>query len=257
MKRLGVLIPPSNTMMETELNHWAPPSVTMHYHRLYRDSVPQITRKSLMTMIERLEESASLLAMAQVDLMVFGCTSASILEGSGWDQKISQRIEAATGIPAIATGTAMVEALRSRGIQKVALATPYPDDVTQLEATFLENNGFSVVGLGCLGIIDSYGIPVTPLEKVYQRAMQVELIKRGLKAEHEHEIKVYYRGAEVGIYSADLFVEDVVIVELKIAKTYNNQDEPQLLNELKATGIKVGLLVNFGRDEVQYKRMVF
>ena len=95
------------------------------------------------------------------------------------------------------------------------------------------------------------------LEKVYQRAMQVELIKRGLKAEHEHEIKVYYRGAEVGIYSADLFVEDVVIVELKIAKTYNNQDEPQLLNELKATGIKVGLLVNFGRDEVQYKRMVF
>ena len=174
MKRLGVLIPPSNTMMETELNHWAPPSVTMHYHRLYRDSVPQITRKSLMTMIERLEESASLLAMAQVDLMVFGCTSASILEGSGWDQKISQRIEAATGIPAIATGTAMVEALRSRGIQKVALATPYPDDVTQLEATFLENNGFSVVGLGCLGIIDSYGIPVTPLEKVYQLALSID-----------------------------------------------------------------------------------
>jgi GxxExxY protein len=95
------------------------------------------------------------------------------------------------------------------------------------------------------------------LEKVYQKAMQVELIQRGLKVEREHAIKVFYRGAEVGTYSADLFVEDSVIVELKIAKTYNKEDEPQLLNELKATGIKVGMLINFGRDKVEHKRMVF
>ena len=50
---------------------------------------------------------------------------------------------------------------------------------------------------------------------------------------------------------------DVVVVELKTAKNYNSDDEPQLLNELKATGIKVGLLVNFGRTKVEFKRMVF
>ena len=95
------------------------------------------------------------------------------------------------------------------------------------------------------------------LEKVYQKAMQVELIQRGLKAEREHDIKVYYRRAEVGTYSADILVEDVVIVEVKIAKEYNKEDEAQLLNELKATGIKVGLLINFRRNKVAYKRMVF
>lgn len=95
------------------------------------------------------------------------------------------------------------------------------------------------------------------LEKVYQRAMQVELQSRGLKADLESKIKVLYKDAPVGDYSADIFVEDCVIVELKVAKAYLSQDEPQLLNELKATGIKVGLLINFGRTKVEFKRMVF
>jgi GxxExxY protein len=95
------------------------------------------------------------------------------------------------------------------------------------------------------------------LESVYQRAMQVELQHRGLKCEIECPIKVKYRNVIVGDFRADLFVNDVVIVELKTAKDYNAEDEPQLLNELKATGIKVGLLINFGRTKVEFKRMVF
>ena len=95
------------------------------------------------------------------------------------------------------------------------------------------------------------------LEKVYQKAMQVELIKRGLKAELERKITVDYKGVVVGEYQADMFVEEEVMVELKVARQYNSEDEPQLLNELKATGIKVGLLINFGRNKVEFKRMVF
>lgn len=95
------------------------------------------------------------------------------------------------------------------------------------------------------------------LERVYQKAMQVELIQRGLKAELEHNITVCYKGIDVGDYRADLFVEEAVIVELKVAKAYNSQDEAQLLNELKGTGVKVGLLINFGRTKVEFKRMVF
>jgi len=95
------------------------------------------------------------------------------------------------------------------------------------------------------------------LESVYQKAMQVELHQAGLKCEIECPIKVKYRNAIVGDFRADLFVGDVVIVELKTAKNYNAEDEPQLLNELKATGIKVGLLINFGRTKVEFKRMVF
>lgn len=95
------------------------------------------------------------------------------------------------------------------------------------------------------------------LEKVYQRSLQVELGLRGLEARLEGEIRVTYKGAEVGLYKADLFVNESVVVEVKVAKVYNSEDEAQLLNELKATGVKVGVLVNFGKAKVEFKRFVF
>ena len=95
------------------------------------------------------------------------------------------------------------------------------------------------------------------LEAVYKKAMQVELELAGINAKGEHEIHVLYKGREVGFYKADLYVNDCVLVELKIAKTYNSADEAQLLNELKATGTKVGILINFGRSKVEFKRFVF
>lgn len=61
----------------------------------------------------------------------------------------------------------------------------------------------------------------------------------------------------MGDYFSDLFVSQKVIVELKVAAKYNPVDEAQLLNELKATGIKVGLLINFGKEKVEFKRLVF
>ncbi len=94
------------------------------------------------------------------------------------------------------------------------------------------------------------------LEKVCQRAMQVELLQRGLKAELERQIKVRYKGVIVGDYAADLFVECRVMVELKISQEYCQSDEAQLLNELVSTGTKVGLLINFGRELVEFKRLV-
>src|SRR6185369_1060888 len=73
------------------------------------------------------------------------------------------------------------------------------------------------------------------LEKVYQRALQAELIRRGLQADLEHPLKVIYKGAVVGEYLADLLVEGVVLVELKVSTELNTLDEAQLINELKAT----------------------
>ena len=66
-----------------------------------------------------------------------------------------------------------------------------------------------------------------------------------------------YKGAVVGEYDADLIVDGCVAIELKVAFQYDKRDEAQLLNELKATGIKVGLLINFGRAKVDYKRFAF
>lgn len=95
------------------------------------------------------------------------------------------------------------------------------------------------------------------LEKVYQRSMKVELALRGIESELEKSLTVCYKKENVGDYSADLFVAEKVIVELKVAREYNSQDEAQLLNELKATKTEVGVLINFGAEKVEFKRMIF
>ena len=94
------------------------------------------------------------------------------------------------------------------------------------------------------------------LEKVYENALVFELEKRGLKAQTQFPIEVYYEGKIVGKYFADLLVADTVIVELKAAEKLIAAHETQLINYLKATDIEVGLLLNFGK-EAKYKRRVF
>ena len=95
------------------------------------------------------------------------------------------------------------------------------------------------------------------LEAVYRNAMAVEIKARGLRAEIEKRMEVQYKGAQVGLYIADMVVSDLVLVELKVAEEYRKSDEAQLLNELAATKLPVGLLINFGRRKVEFKRMAW
>src|SRR5210317_1728407 len=94
------------------------------------------------------------------------------------------------------------------------------------------------------------------LEKVYENALLMELKARGIKAAAQYPIKVRYKDQIVGEYFADLLVEDQVIIELKTVDKIEKIHEAQLLNYLKATGIKVGLLVNFKNTKADIKRMV-
>ncbi len=94
------------------------------------------------------------------------------------------------------------------------------------------------------------------LEKVYQNALLIELIEKGLSVEKQGQIKVYYENKEVGEYFADLIVEECVIIELKAAEALCEEHEFQLINYLKATEIEVGLLLNFGKKP-EFKRKVF
>lgn len=84
------------------------------------------------------------------------------------------------------------------------------------------------------------------LEKVYEHAMMIELRRQSLYAERQHAIEVSYEGEIVGEYFADILVEKRVIVEIKASKKLAKENEAQLLNYLKATGIEVELLLNFG-----------
>jgi len=93
------------------------------------------------------------------------------------------------------------------------------------------------------------------LENVYQNALSVELKKRQIDHETEKHLKVYYEKELVGDYKADIVVDDKVILELKAIKDLNSAHESQLVNYLKATGIEVGLLINFG-NSVEIRRKV-
>jgi GxxExxY protein len=94
------------------------------------------------------------------------------------------------------------------------------------------------------------------LEKVYENSIYIELIKMNLQVEKQKNIKVYYKGYEVGEYYADLIVNDLVIVELKAAESLCEEHEAQLNNYLKSTNIEVGLLLNFGK-KAEFKRKIF
>ena len=94
------------------------------------------------------------------------------------------------------------------------------------------------------------------LEKIYEKALLIELRERGLNAECQFPIKVKYKNKTVGDYYTDIVVEDKIILEIKAIEKLLKVHEAQILNYLKATGYKIGLLVNFTYPKAEIKRFV-
>lgn len=92
------------------------------------------------------------------------------------------------------------------------------------------------------------------LEKVYQNALAVELTESMIPFKQEFPLNVYYRNYLVGEYIPDFIVDEKVIVELKAVSDLASPHEVQLVNYLKATGLRVGLLINFGKSVVVKRR---
>ncbi len=92
------------------------------------------------------------------------------------------------------------------------------------------------------------------LESVYEKSFLLALQQKGLSATAQHPIKVMFRNVCVGDFYADILVEGKVIVELKAVKAIAPEHQAQIINYLNATGIEVGLLINFGNPKLEYKR---
>ena len=110
-----------------------------------------------------------------------------------------------------------------------------------------------IIGV-CFEVINELGAGF--LESVYQKALVVALMQAGPMVQAQVPLKVVFRGQGVGECIADIIVEGQVVLELKSGKALNAEHEAQLLNYLKATGMKVGLLLNFGRPKLEWKRLV-
>jgi GxxExxY protein len=109
--------------------------------------------------------------------------------------------------------------------------------------------------IGCSYTV-SNALGIGFVEKVYENALAHEVRKAGLSAKQQHPIKVQYDGLVVGEFFADLLVEERVLVELKAVSMLTDEHTAQALNYLRATGLELCLLINFGTTKVQVKRLL-
>jgi len=94
------------------------------------------------------------------------------------------------------------------------------------------------------------------LENIYEEALKIEFSEHNLNFDSQKEIKIKYLGTEIGIHRLDLLVEKKIIVELKAVKEFSDIHFAQLRSYLRATGLKIGLLLNFAKPTVEIKRIV-
>lgn len=161
--RIGLLVPSSNTTMEAEFNRMATEDISVHAARMMLEDV---TKEALVRMAEHGERAAGLLATAGVDVLVYGCTTGSLVGGVEWEERLVDRIEGETGIRTVSTSGAVVDALKEIGADKVAVATPYTEDLNSLERSFLEANNFKVVSMKGLGLVSNLEVGRTDLATV-------------------------------------------------------------------------------------------
>jgi len=142
--KVGVLVPDGNSTLEPELYALAPPGVSLHFARLLAGpqatTLPAIIAEYLASM----PDAARAVARVEPDLLVFGLTAGSFVPESGGNAGIEATITACTGLPALATGTCVVEGLRAVGMRRLAEITPYTHEVSEMSRRFLEAHGFQV-----------------------------------------------------------------------------------------------------------------
>jgi maleate isomerase len=172
VRRIGVILPSQNTVAEREFTSVAPADATFHFARVALERGSDAT--ILHAMAAAAPAAALLLRDARPERIVYACTSGSLVGGPGFDTTLAQAITDEAGIPATTTATEVVRALHAVGAQKVAVATPYLEWVTDAEADFFEAAGVPVASKASLGLVDGHDMAALRPEDVMDLARQVD-----------------------------------------------------------------------------------
>jgi maleate cis-trans isomerase len=171
--RVGLVVPSINKVAEPEFWRLAPPGVAFHVARAANRGAT--TEESYFKMADAALDAAEDLATADVDMVLYACTSGSVVCPL---PKLLSDMQQRSGLPTIATINSVVAALRTLGAQRVALATPYVDFVNQTEKQFLEDYGFHVTSVHGLQMGETQeerrGIGRVPPQHVYRMARLVD-----------------------------------------------------------------------------------
>jgi maleate isomerase len=148
--RLGLIVPSLNVTIEPEFNAVVPNDITILATRLMLE---QGDLKSLERMAKLTEQACDLLSSAVVDVVAYACTTGSLVKGLEWESRLIERMQSRTRARVITTAGAVIDALKIMGLKKVAVGTPYTEELNEVEQKFLQSNGIKVVkmkGLGCV-----------------------------------------------------------------------------------------------------------
>lgn len=173
--RLGLIVPPTNTANEAEWQVMAPEGVTVHAVRMPLHTGTS-SEEGLRALYADVEHAASDLAQASVDVIAYGCTAGSMTTPM---TALCDFVTGRTGLPSVTTAASLVGAFRALGVQRVAVATPYHDELNEHERGFLAANGITVVAMAGLGIgaggpQEYVRIARVPLDDVRRHALAVD-----------------------------------------------------------------------------------
>ena len=146
--KLGIIVPSWNTTMEYETQRMATDGTSIHTMPI---SHTADTEENVIWMGTQVPSAAKLLAHAKVDVICYGCTGGGFIKGSGYDQDLTEQIEAATGITGNTTIVGVTDALRAFGAKALCVASPYEPWLNERLRDFLGRSGFEVLGIKGLG----------------------------------------------------------------------------------------------------------
>ena len=165
-KRVGLIVPSTNTVMEPDLYRNLPSGTTVHTSRMLLEGSVTIEAEELMLDVY-LPECARQIGTLQPDVVVFGCTSAGALRGPAYEQELAEEISKATGAPTITIMGAVVDELHRLGAKSVAVLTPYSEEINDTIRDSLETTGFTVPYINGMDVKGAFNIAaVTPEEIV-------------------------------------------------------------------------------------------
>ncbi|MYB49813.1 MAG: maleate cis-trans isomerase [Dehalococcoidia bacterium] len=176
-KRIGLLTPAGNTTIEDDFARWMPDSLRLHVNRLFTGSprnpnTPEGLLTGLQEMGDAVEEPARLLGTAKVDVIAFGCTGGSFLNGPGYDQEIAEKIStAAGGVQTVVAARAVADALKKLGVRRIAVCTPYPEELNERLRSFYTAAGFDIVNFA----YEDGGIPQDSVAEAREAALRMAL----------------------------------------------------------------------------------
>jgi len=168
--KVGLIIPSVNTTTEPEFAWIAPPGISFHAARVFMNDT---TLEALRAMNAEVRRAAELLATLSPDVVAYACTAGSFIDGPDATAALVAEMHEIVRCPVVATSAAMVAALRRLGIARMALATPYPQDVTDCERRFFVASGFDVVSCACLGRSGA-GVRPTTFDEITALVRRVE-----------------------------------------------------------------------------------